>query len=272
MTLRPVLVLLLISLGQAMADGTPPTPPPTPKIAPIMIKERLSCNATTCGDKVSLPTKPIPAVLPSEHTLGKVGAGGVTVVVYFDFTCPHCAEEIGVLGGLLQTVTNVQIVARNFPLVTTANDLIQPGALMHKWGLLEAQAAEAAGAQGKYWEMFQLIFTAQMIGAFSQNATQPTIVRQLEGLAQVLNLDGTQFANDLTSNKYAQAILDQKAAGLAAGIGGTPAIFLNGDLAFSGGPTFDDLVSAVKSRMLALPAKPPGLPSAPILAPTNLPH
>jgi protein-disulfide isomerase len=105
----------------------------------------------------------------TEHVLGDLDAP-VTVVEYGDFECPYCAAAAPVLRRLVaESGGRIRLVFRNFPLPD-----------VHPHALTAALAAEAAGAQGAYWPMHELLFTKQ----------DRLDDRSLEAYAEHLGLDG----------------------------------------------------------------------------------
>jgi protein-disulfide isomerase len=129
----------------------------------------------------------------------------VVFVEYFDFGCPMCGEFAPILKEVQAAYPrDVVIYYRQFPL---------PG---HPNSDIAAQAAIAAGKQGKYKEMHELLFSDQHAHAQSD----------LDGYAAKLGLDMKKFAADF---KAAEAgVAADKAEGIAAGVQGTPTIFING--------------------------------------------
>jgi protein-disulfide isomerase len=142
----------------------------------------------------------------SEHVRG-VADAPVTVVEYGDYECPYCAAAAPVLSQLVdESEGRVRLVFRNFPLADR-----------HPYALTAALAAEAAGAQGAFWPMHDLLFQRQ--DRLTDGA--------LRGYAESLGLDG-----DLVVGESAQAFGDRVEAdfaeGLAAGVEGTPTLFVDG--------------------------------------------
>ena len=146
------------------------------------------------------------------HALGSATAPA-TLEEFGDFECPPC----GLLHPILKTMqgefgTRLRIIFREFPLVPT-----------HPHALAAARAAEAAGLQGKFWEMHDLIYENQKAWheAFD--------VRPIfEGYATKIGLNLEQFKRDISGEIVEQRIfLDGKRAH-SLGVTGTPTVFLNG--------------------------------------------
>jgi protein-disulfide isomerase len=144
----------------------------------------------------------------ADHVLGDRDAP-VTLLEYGDYECPYCAAAAPVLRHLVEDSDGqVRLVFRNFPIADR-----------HPYALTAALAAEAAGAQGAFWEMHELLFARQ----------ERLDDAALRAYAEELGLDA-----DLVVGEPAQVFGDKVekdfAAGLAAGVGGTPTVFIDGRL------------------------------------------
>lgn len=140
------------------------------------------------------------------NTKGDVKAK-TTLVEFSDFQCPACKAYQPVIDDILKTNgAQIFFVYRNFPLP------------QHTFGEAAAEAAEAAGKQGKYWEMHDLLFTRQ-------EEMADTLWIEL---AKELKLDEGQFTTDMKSQAVKDKIANDKADGAALGINSTPTFFLNG--------------------------------------------
>jgi protein-disulfide isomerase len=163
-----------------------------------------------------LPTQAVQLSAPvtaADHTLGSSSAP-VTIVEYADFQCPACQEYSPIITQLLKDEgPKVYFAYRYFPLS------------QHMNALPSAQAAEAAGLQGKFWEMHDLLFTNH---ADWENLQDPTSV--FMGYAKSLGLDTAQFALDMKSAKVADAVNADLALANANQLTYTPSIFVNGVL------------------------------------------
>lgn len=137
----------------------------------------------------------------------------MTLEEFGDFQCPPC----GMLHPVLQTMehefgTKLRVVFREYPLVPA-----------HAHALSAARAAEAAGMQGKFWEMHGMLFDNQKAW------TDAFDVRPIfEGYATKIGLDLEKYRRDVSSEAVAQRIfLDGKRA-RDLGVKGTPTVFMNG--------------------------------------------
>lgn len=138
----------------------------------------------------------------------------VVLVEYSDFQCPACKIFYSFLKNIESKYGDkLQLVYRNFPLSQHAN------------ATLAAQAAEAAGKQGKFWEMHDKIFEGQNIWA-SQGKSDAE--KTLISYAQSLGLNIDQFKNDLNSNDIKLKIENDYKGGIKSGVNATPTFFLNG--------------------------------------------
>ncbi len=152
----------------------------------------------------------------AEHVFGKADAK-VTIIEYGDFQCPGCKSAAPVLKAAADKYPNdVKLVFRNFPL---------PG---HGNARAAAAAAEAAGLQGKYWEMHLNLYNLQNDWA---NLSGQTRLDTFASYAEGLGLDRDKFLEDMSSKAISAKINYDKALGTKAKVTGTPAVFVNGKAA-----------------------------------------
>jgi protein-disulfide isomerase len=153
----------------------------------------------------------------------------VTVVEFSDFQCPYCASVAPTLRQLVaQYPGQVQWVFKNFPL-----DFHLDAPLAHR-------AALAAGEQGKFWEMHDLIF-----------ARQKAIKRDdLLDAARSLGLDMQKFQADMDGEKVRKMIESDKAEGVRLDVAGTPTFFVNGK-EYTGGLSLTQLQTIIKKELPA---------------------
>ncbi len=152
----------------------------------------------------------------------------VTLVVYSDFQCPACAQfELKTVDQLLEKhPDDVRFVFRQFPIAG------------HPLAQKAAEATEAAGAQGKFWEMVQKVF-----------ANQDTLTAEkLNELAQSLGLDMNKFKDELNSGKYKDLVASQKDGGLRSGVNATPTLYINGEK-YEGRLNLDAIDEAVSKKL-----------------------
>ncbi len=142
----------------------------------------------------------------------KVGEGRVQVVEFGDFQCPACAQAHPDVQKLKEEFKDdITFIFRNFPLPGHAN--AQPA----------AQAAEAAGEQGKFWEMHDRLFETQ--SGWSSLADPTSLFVQY---AESLGLDKDAFVESVTSKANNARISQDQSDGYAVGVSGTPTFFING--------------------------------------------
>lgn len=164
-------------------------------------------HPTTSEVSISLPTP----VTPADWTRGNPNAP-VTLVEYADFECPACQAYYPVVEQVFNAASStVRMVFREFPLP------------QHADAIPAAKAAEAAGNQGKFWDMYGLIYSNH---ADWETLSDPTSV--FVGYAQKLRLNMAQFNADIKSAIVAKKISDEVTTGTAAGIDATPTFFING--------------------------------------------
>ena len=157
--------------------------------------------ATTPGPRLSVP------ISADDHVLGPDDAA-ITILEYGDYECPYCGRAYFVVEELqARDIGGIQFVFRHFP-----NRLVHPRAR------LAAEAAEAAGAQGKFWEMHRLLFENQ----------ERLEEEHLFEYAQQLDLDLDRFGHDLKEHTYADRLRRDFRSGTESGVRGTPTWFIDG--------------------------------------------
>lgn len=132
----------------------------------------------------------------------------VTLVEYADFECPFCGRAEPVIRELLAAEGDeLRYIFRHLPLTD-----------VHPFAQLAAEAAEAAGAQGQFWEMHDLLFE-------HQGDLRP---RDIHGYAEQLRLDIDRFDAELRGRTYKKRVTNDVASADASGVSGTPSFFVNG--------------------------------------------
>jgi protein-disulfide isomerase len=149
----------------------------------------------------------LPVSEDRDHILGP-NTAAVTLVEYGDYQCPHCRAAHFVLQELkTQLADHFRLVYRNFPLTQ-----------IHPDAERAAEAAEAAGAQGSFWEMHDTLFE-------NQDALMP---EDLLAYAEEIGLDLQRFAADLAQRTFAERVREDFISGVRSGVNGTPTFFING--------------------------------------------
>jgi protein-disulfide isomerase len=148
-----------------------------------------------------------------EHVRG-VPDAPVTLEVFGDFQCPSCATISGVISKLEQEYgPRLRVVFRHFPLA------------MHPHAMDAALAAEAAGLQGRFWEMHDMLYQYQSVWS---NASNPRLL--FEMYAKSLGLDVERFKEDANSNEVRTRIITEGEDGVSRGVKNTPTLFVNGQV------------------------------------------
>jgi Na+/H+ antiporter NhaA len=142
-----------------------------------------------------------------DHVRGRADAP-VTLVEYGDFECPYCGRAEPIVRELLaQNDADLRYVFRHLPLSD-----------VHPQAQMASEAAEAAGAQGRFWEMHDALLA-------HQDELSP---RDLHRYAEQLGVDQERFLEDLRRRRFAPRIAADVASADASGVSGTPTFFVNG--------------------------------------------
>lgn len=166
-----------------------------------------------------------PNISTADHVQGNADAG-LLIVEYGDYQCPYCGAAYPVLKELMKEFgAEIKFVFRNFPLSE-----------MHQYAKAAAIAAEAAGLQGKFWEMHDAIYENQ----------QYLNELFLFELAEKLKLDIPKFKEDIQAAELEQKVDSDFESGVMSGVNGTPSFFINGNK-FNGGA--EDLLELVRENI-----------------------
>lgn len=142
-----------------------------------------------------------------DHVKGNPDAP-LEIVEYGDFQCPYCGEAYPQVKALQQRLGNkARFVFRNFPLTQ-----------IHKYARAAAIASEAAGAQGKFWEMHDILFENQ------DKLTDKDLFRY----AEKIGLDMNKFRNDFENQTFASKVDRDFEGGIRSGVNNTPSFYVNG--------------------------------------------
>lgn len=165
----------------------------------------------------------------------KMGNGSIQLVEFGDYQCPACGAAHPVLKQLLKEYDGkVTFYFRNFPLTQ-----IHPNAMS------SANAAEAAGAQNKFWEMHDKLYETQDDWS---NASATDLTGKFEGYAKELGLDVEKFKTAY-ANKEFQSLIDQDLADAGAlNLNGTPTFFFNGTK-YTGKNDYNSLRDAIEAEL-----------------------
>lgn len=166
---------------------------------------------------------PAPAGEPTKHTYSE-GSTGVNVTEYGDFECPACYRYFPIFKQLKEKYKDqVTFQFRHFPIVSA-----------HPNAMAAHRAAEAAGKQGKFWEMHDLLYSnAYQLTANGQTVpinwvatTSPGSI--FESYARDIGLDIDKFKQDLSDPSTQSSIQADIKSGQNSGVTGTPTFFING--------------------------------------------
>lgn len=151
----------------------------------------------------------------------------ITVVEFSDFKCPYCSKMVPVMDDLLKSYPGkIRLIVKDFPLD------------FHPGSELAHEACLAAKAQGKYWEMYHLLF-----------ANRQHLERSdLSGYARQLHFDMAKFEKALDAHEYRQEIRDSVSEGKALGVTATPTFFIRGQK-LEGAQSFDFLHERVQAAI-----------------------
>lgn len=166
---------------------------------------------------VSTPEEiPLPNELSEEDWIKGNPDSDIILIEYSDFQCPACAHFYQMVEDILDEFGNhIQFAYRHFPLKT-----------IHDKSVLAAQATEAAGLQGKFWEMYSEIFENQATWSIlSVNDAENQFIKY----AAEIDLDQKQFMEDLNSSKVENLVEAEFQSALEGGLNSTPTFFLNGE-------------------------------------------
>jgi protein-disulfide isomerase len=168
----------------------------------------------------------------ADHVLG-LSQAPVTVIEYGDFECPSCKQAAPAVKIMLARFAGrVRFVYRHFPLVGE-----HPR--MHPHALQAALAAEAAGAQGKFWPMHDLLLE-------NQAHLSP---RDLRRYAKRLELDMARYDAEIADEHHLQRVREHIASAERSGVRGTPGFFINGvvqDVSFGMGHLLEGVEAALR--------------------------
>jgi formate-nitrite transporter family protein len=156
---------------------------------------------------------------PEDHLQGPPDAP-YTLIEYGDYQCPGCGRLFAVIRDLQAELGNMlRIAYRHYPFSG-----------IHPQAQLAAEAAEAAGAQTRFWEMHDLLF-------HNQDALAP---KDLHRHAEQIGLDIKRFRDELKARRYHNVVNEHFRRGVQDGVYGTPGLFING-IRCAGGLDFDAL-------------------------------
>ena len=161
-----------------------------------------------------------------DHTRGPRSAA-IWLVEYGDFECPYCRAAEPTVAGLMEALGDqLSVTFRHFPMTE-----------VHPHGQHAAEVAEAAAAQGKFWEMHDMLFA-------NQNALDDA---SLVKHAADLGLDAERVGRELESHEHAGRIEEDRRSALASGVRGTPSFYIDGTR-YEGSVALRQMLDAIREQ------------------------
>ena len=181
---------------------------------------------TTVSDAIPVSNLALP-MEDRDHIQGPIDAP-VVLLEYGDYECPFCGEFHPVIKAIQEQMGEKLCFAfRNFPLPNS-----------HPHAIHAAGAAEAAGAQGQFWEMHDLLFE-------NQDALED---EDLLRYAVTLRLDAHRVMADVQADRHSGRIRQDFKSGTRAGVNGTPTLFINGER-YDGARDLRPLLAAIRLEL-----------------------
>lgn len=172
-------------------------------------------------------------IVEDDHTKGPASAP-VTLIEYADFQCPACKAAFPLVQQLQRDYPNdLQLVFRHFPLTS-----------IHPNAFAAARAAEAAGAQGKFFEMHDLLYENQ-----DEWSSSPTANNLFKDYAAELGLDTEKFNDDFGSGNITDRINRDVKIGQNFEVSATPTFYLNGEKVESNLRSYEEFKKLVESAL-----------------------
>jgi protein-disulfide isomerase len=160
------------------------------------------------AESYEAPKLVVPVDPSRDHAQGDPKAL-LTLVEYGDYQCPFCGAAYPEVKKVQKELgAKLRFVFRNFPLTN-----------VHEFAMVAAETAEAAGAQGKFWEMHDFLYEHQKTLGDSSVAI---------GYAKKIGLDTQKFEREVSQHAYQKRIRDDFMGGVRSGVNGTPTFYVNG--------------------------------------------
>ncbi len=211
-----ILVAVLLSACGAQTVATP-TAAPTQAATPT--GDGSAAEVPVCQTYRLLTEKPeaaktMPPITAQDWKIGPDNAY-LALIEYSDFQCPYCQQSSdGVKKFVADHPGEVQLVYRHFPLSG------------HDKSLISTQAAEAAGLQGKFWEMHDLLFKAVTWDTWTSMSVDDFKTWIVDQAKTIDGLNVDQFAKDLTSDAIVKKAADARSVAEAIALPGTPSLYV----------------------------------------------
>lgn len=159
-----------------------------------------------------------------DHIQGNLNTAKIVLVEYGDYQCPYCRQAFSLIKRFIEeNKDNVAFVFRNFP--STDN---------HKYTTAAATIAEAAGKEGKFWEMHELIY--------NQNILNDEVLKEC---ASVLQLDINKIETNAKTSEIQNKIKWDLEGGIRSGITTTPSFFVNNQKWEDYGGIYDSFIDLI---------------------------
>lgn len=182
----------------------------------VVIYAGVSSGGFSAGTQSGFVATTAAPITNADWALGSSTAP-VSVIEYGDYECPACEEYEPMVSQMLQDYAGRVVFAfRNFPLYS-----------IHPLAGIAAQAAEAAGLQGKFWEMHDLLYASSSWSQWTASTPSDVVSKYFDGYAQSLGLDVAQFDKDINASDVTNKIAADVTSGNAASIDHTPTFFVD---------------------------------------------
>ena len=167
-----------------------------------------------------------PPVSGHDHTRG-LRSAVISLVEYGDFECPYCRAAEPIVAGLTEALGDqLSVTFRHFPMTE-----------VHPHGQHAAEVAEAAAAQGSFWDMHDLLLA-------NQSALDDA---SLLKYAAELGLDVERVRRELAHHEHAGHVAEDRASGLASGVRGTPTFYIDG-ARYDGSVALRQMLAAIRAQ------------------------
>ena len=175
-----------------------------------------------------------PVITPDDHILGAADAP-VVIVEYGDYECPYCRGAARDVHRLLERFPGlIRFVFRNYPIPQ-----------LHPHAVQAAEAAEAAAAHGKFWEMYELLL----------RPSSHLDLESLVGYASQIGLDAARFRDEIVNRAYADRVERDVREGIRNGVNSTPKFYVDGHR-IDGHLPLESLVTTVEAAVArSVPAR-----------------
>jgi protein-disulfide isomerase len=224
-------VLLAALAGGALLMRTPTTSTSQTNLA------QMPPTITNPSPQATVAPRPAASnIARITHLRGRADAP-VLIEEYGDFQCPPCGFFHPILKRLEgEYATQLRVAFHHFPLRN-----------MHKNAAEASRAAEAAGLQGKFWQMHDLLFEKQSEWKDAAPA-RPVFLNY----ARTLGLDVPKFTQDIDSTTVSNRVMTDENEGTARGVTGTPTVFLNGrEVPYETAIDYNKLRSVIETELAA---------------------